>query len=150
MVLKSDFCDLGFAKVDIDRQRRRGHAEVIFCPGKTNAHLKKIAQELINNKQDLLLTRLEKATFTYLKRSIPQLRYNSLARLGFLLEKPNKLKKGLVMVICAGTSDIPVAEEASVTLGLMGNRVKKLYDVGVAGVHRVMSSIDTLKKAGVI
>ncbi len=147
---KTGFCDLGFAKVDIDRQRRRGFAEVIYCPGKTREQLKKIACELIKNKQDLLLTRLDKNTFSYLKKSNPQLKYNSLAKLGFLLQKPKALKKGLVVVICAGTSDIPVAEEAAVTLEVMGNRVIKLYDVGVAGVHRIMNSMDVMKKAQVI
>lgn len=150
MALKKGFCDLGFAKVDIDRQGRRGYSEVIYCPGKARDHLKKICQELIKNKQDLLLTRLDKNTFGYLKKSFPRIKYNSLAKFGFLLQKPRIFKKGLVAVICAGTSDIPVAEEAAVTLEAMGNRVKRLYDVGVAGVHRIMSSIDIIKKAQVI
>jgi len=150
MGLKSGFCDLGFAKVDIDRQRRRGFAEVIYCPGKTKEQLKKIACELVKNKQDLLLTRLDKNTFTYLKKSSPRLKYNPLAKLGFLLQKPKALKKCKVLVICAGTSDMPVAEEAAVTLEIMGNRVTKLYDVGVAGVHRIMSSMEVIKRAQVI
>lgn len=150
MVLKSGYCDLGFAKVDIDRQRRRGHAEVIYCPGKEKVHLKKIARELIKNKQDLLLTKLEKGTFTYLKKSLASLKYNPLAKIGFLTRQTKASLEGLVLVICAGTSDIPVAEEAAVTLEVLGNRVIKLYDVGVAGVHRIMSNIDLLSKAKVI
>ena len=143
------FCDLGFAKVDIDRQRRRGFQEVIYCPGKSRAHLKKIVGELIRNKQDLLLTKLEKSAFTYLKKSLPKLKYNSLARLGYLITK-RKTPRGLAAVICAGTSDIPVAEEAVATLEVMGNRVLKLYDIGVAGVHRIMANIEEIKKAKVI
>jgi pyridinium-3,5-biscarboxylic acid mononucleotide synthase len=144
------FCDLGFAKVDIDRQRRKGFPEVIYCPGKTKEHLKKISRELTRNKQDLLLTRLEKKTWLYLKKSVPALKYNPLAKIGYLLQKAKPLKKGLVAVVCAGTSDIPVAEEAGVTLSIMGNHVEKLYDVGVAGVHRMMHNIELLKKAQVI
>jgi hypothetical protein len=150
MVLESGFCDLGFAKVDIDRQRRRGHAEVIYCPGKERLHLKKIARQLIKNKQGLLLTKLEKNTFLYLKKSIPALKYNPLAKLGFLVKKTKDSPKGLVVVISAGTADIPIAEEAAVTLEVMGNRLIRLYDVGVAGVHRLMASIDIIRKAKVI
>mgnify|MGYP001589079655 CR=1 FL=1 len=150
MALKTGFCDLGFAKVDIDRQARRGFAEVIYCPGKTRRYLKKISQELIANKQDILLTRLEKKDFTYLKKSFPKLKYNPLAKIAFLSPKRRAKKLGLVVVISAGTSDIPVAEEAAVTLEAMGNQVKKLYDVGVAGVHRIMSNIDLIKKAQII
>lgn len=150
MISKSGFCDLGFAKVDIDRQRRRGYSEVIYCPGKSREHLKKITQALIKNKQDLLLTKLEKNFFSYLKKSLPHLKYNPSAKLGYLRQGSSVFKKGLVAVISGGTSDIPVAEEAVVTLEVMGNRVVKLYDVGVAGVHRLMRNIEVIKKAKVI
>jgi len=150
MALSPGFCDLGFAKVDLDRKKRRGFPEVIYCPGKDRVHLKKISREIIKNKQDLLLTRLEKDLYSYLWRSIPKLRYNPVAKIGYLKQKASGAKKGLVAVVSAGTADIPVAEEAAVTLEVMGNRVKKLYDVGVAGVHRVLSNMGTLKDARVI
>ncbi len=150
MDYKQKFCHLGFANIDIDRRARRGYSEVIYCPGKTKIQLKKIAQELIRNKQDLLLTKLERDIFIYLKKSFPQLKYNTLAKIGYLVKRRKILKKGLVAVVSAGTSDIPVAEEAVVTLEAMGNRVIKLYDVGVAGVHRIMNNIDMLKKARII
>lgn len=150
MLPKAGFCDLGFAKIDLDRQRRRGFAEAVYCPGKTKEYLKKISQQFIKNKQDLLLTRLDKGIFIYLKRSFPGLKYNSLARLGCLIQNPKKTKEGLVVVLSAGTSDIPVAEEAAVTLEAMGNRMAKIYDVGVAGVHRLMHNMDVLKKAKAI
>lgn len=151
MVPKSGFCDLGFAKVDIDRKKRRGFSEVIYCPGKTKIHLKKIVRALIRNKQDLLLTKLDKNSFAYLKKSFPKLRYNSCARLGYFLKTPHVLKKkGLVIVISAGTADIPVAEEAAVTLEVMGNRTRRLYDVGVAGVHRLVRHLELIRKAEVI
>jgi len=144
------FCDLGFAKVDIDRQKRRGFAEVIYCPGKDKEHIKAIARQLLRNKQDLLLTRLEETTFDYLRKEIPALKYNKLAKAAFLLKSNSRRKKGLALVISAGTADLPIAEEAVVTLEVMGNHVEKLYDVGVAGVHRIMHHADILKKAKVI
>lgn len=150
MVKNLGYCDLGFAKIDTDRQKRRGFAEVVYCPGKERAYLIKICRTLIREKQDLLLTRLDKATFCYLKKSIRRLKYNSLARIGYLGRSNNLSRRGLVAVVSAGTSDEPVAEEAAVTLEVMGNRVNRFYDVGVAGVHRLMSSLDSLKKARVI
>lgn len=144
------FCDLGFAKLDINRLQRRGCQEIIYCPGKKKEHLKKIAREMLKNKQDLLLTKLDKPVFTYLKKSLPALKYNPTAKLGHLSQKPSASLKGLAIVISAGTSDIPIAEEAAVTLELMCNRVVKLYDVGVAGVHRLMHHLETIRKAKVI
>ena len=150
MPVKKGFCDLGFAKLDTDRKQRRGFAEVIYCPGKNKQHLEKIAKKIIRLKEDLLLTKLDKATFSFLKRTIPVLIYNPLAKIGFFLASPKITPKGRVLVISAGTSDIPIAEEAVQTLQVMGNRVEKLYDVGVAGVHRLMSNMVKLKKAQVI
>jgi hypothetical protein len=150
MPLKSGFCELGFAKVDIDRKARRGFAEAIYSPGKSKEHIKAIARQLIKNKQDVILTRLDKPVFNYLKKEFPGLKYNSLARIGFITQKKSLEKRGLVLIVSAGTADQPVAEEAAVTLEIMGSRVEKLYDVGVAGVHRVMHHAELLKKARVI
>jgi len=150
MVLKKGFCDLGFAKVDVGRLTRRGFSEVIYSPGKDRVHLAKITRELIRNKQDILLTKLDKDTFRYLKNKFPKLKYNHIAKLGYLSLKPKQIKRGTVLVISAGTSDLPVAEEAALTLEVMGNKVIRLYDVGVAGVHRLMHNIDALKEASVI
>ena len=136
--------------MDIDRQKRRGFAEAIYCPGKAKEHIREIARQLLRDKQNLLLTRLDKKTFIYLKKHLPGLQYNPLAKIGFIGKKKAPLKKGLVLVVSAGTADIPVAEEAALTLEIMGNRVERLYDVGVAGVHRVISHTGLLKKAGVI
>jgi NCAIR mutase (PurE)-related protein len=150
MASKSGFCDLGFAKVDLDRQKRRGFSEVVFCPGKTRQHIKKITRSLVKDKQQLLLTKLDKDTFDYLKKSFPALRYNLLAKLGYLPSRHKPFKQGTIAVISAGTADMPVAEEAAVTLEVMGNPVERFYDVGVAGVHRIMCNIDKIKKAKVI
>lgn len=150
MPVNKGFCDLGFAKLDTDRKKRKGFAEVVYCPGKSRQHLKEIARKIAKSKEDLLLTKLDKSAFSFLKKSIPSLKYNPLARIGFLLKKQKAVSKGLVLVVSAGTSDIPVAEEAALTLQIMGNRVEKLYDVGVAGVHRLMSNLEKLKNAQVI
>lgn len=146
---RKGFCDLGFAKLDTDRLKRKGFAEVIYCPGKDRTHLKKIAQKIVKTKQDLLLTKLDKATYAFLKKAVPALKYNLLAKIGYLLVKPKNLK-GNVIVVSAGTSDIPVAEEAAQTLEVMGDKVQRLYDVGVAGVHRLMNNIKKLRAAHVI
>lgn len=150
MSSRSGFCDLGFAKVDISRKDRRGFAEAIYCSGKTREQIKNISRQLLKNKQDLLLTRLDEKSFRYLKKQFPGLKYNSLAKAGFLVKRSTSKKKGLVLVISAGTADLPVAEEAAVTLEAMGNKIERLYDVGVAGVHRIMHHAQLLKKAKVI
>jgi len=149
MASKNGFCDLGFAKVDIDRQKRRGFPEVIYCAGKTKEQIRDIAGQLVRNKQDLLLTKIEKNIFSYLKKTFPGLKYNHSAKLGYLVAGV-KPRKGSALVICAGTSDLPVAEEAFTTLEVMGNRVERLYDVGVSGVHRFLHNMETIKKANVI
>ncbi len=146
---KQGYCDLGFAKLDTDRRRRRGFSEVVYCPGKDREHLKKIAAQFLRSGQDLLLTKLEKPVFSYLKKSFPKLKYNAVARLGYIV-KPKTCKSGPVAVVSAGTCDIPVAEEAAATLEALGSRAERLYDVGVAGVHRLMSNLETLRKARVI
>ena len=100
MAQKLAYCDLGFAKVDTGRLRRRGFCEVIYCPGKTKEHLKKISRTIIKENQDLLLTRLEKSTFIYLKKSFPKLKYNPLARLGYIIKIAKVSAKGLVFHPC--------------------------------------------------
>jgi len=150
MASQSGFCDLGFAKIDTERLKRKGFSEVIYCPGKEKSHLKVIVSTLLKNKQDILLTRLEKNKFAFLKSSFPRLKYNAIARIGYFVQKPKFKKPGIVAVVTAGTSDIPVAEEASMTLEILGNKVNRLYDVGVAGVHRLMQNLPALRKANVI
>ena len=141
---------MGFAKVDLDREKRRGFAEAIYCPGKTKESIRKISLQLLRKNQDLLLTKLEKPIFVYLKGKISGLKYNPLAKIGYSLKRTKVLKEGLIVVTSAGTSDIPIAEEAAVTAQIMGNRVARLYDIGVAGVHRVLEHTDLLRKAKVI
>ena len=150
MSVRKGFCDLGFVKLDTDRKRRKGFAEVIYCPGKDRKYLKEIVKKVVKLKEDLLLTKLDKPTFSFLKKTIPALKYNPLAKIGYLQGKTKTLTQGSVLVVSAGTSDIPIAEEAAQTLQVMGNRVERLYDVGVAGVHRLMSNLEKLNQAQVI
>ncbi len=145
------YVDLGFACVDTDRHKRRGFPEVIYCQNKTKEEILRISQELIKIKDaPLLLTRLKPAYFAYLKKKIKGLKYNLRAKLAFREGKVCGHFKGEVCVITGGTSDIPVAEEACATLALMGSSVLKLYDVGVAGVHRILDKQDILRRAVVI
>lgn len=144
------YCELGFAKVDIDRAKRRGFPEAIYAPGKTVQQLKDIASRLIRARQILLITKLEEKAFASLQKTFPELEYNPQARIAFLRKKPACGPKGLALVVSAGTSDIPIAEEAAVVLELMSNRVKRLYDVGVAGVHRILQHKAKLRRAKVI
>ena len=142
--------DIGFAKVDCHRAKRRGFPEVIFGKGKTIAQILGIAKNIISDDGILLITRTNKKVFLELKKICPKARFNEKANLIYYREKPAALKKGTVLVVTAGTADIPVAEEARVTLEIMGNPVEMLYDVGVAGIHRVIHKKDVLEKASVI
>ncbi|MFC1752230.1 nickel pincer cofactor biosynthesis protein LarB [Thermoproteota archaeon] len=145
------FVDLGFAKVDIDRQSRRGFSEAIYCENKSVSQIAKITTQLLKYKQKaLLLTRLDREKYLLLKENFPSLQYNEVARIAFLKKKKAKAKSREVLILCAGTIDIPFAEEAAVTLEVMGNRVRKVYDVGVAGSHRLLSHLKFLKRANVI
>lgn len=143
------FCELGFAKIDLDRECRRGFSEAVYCAGKTNEQVLQIAKKLLQNKQDIILTKLGKSKFDYLKKRLPRLKYNAKAGLAYLVKKP-KRAKGYVAILTAGTSDIGVAEEAAAVLEAMGNVVDKIYDVGVAGVHRLSSFMLRIRKANVI
>jgi len=143
------FRDLGFARIDTDRFRRRGFPEVIFCQGKTSAQLIQVVRTLLKNKQIVLLTKLEKEKYRLLKRYYRRMKYNPLAKIGWL-GKLNSKRAGYVCVVSAGTADIPIAEEAVVTLEVMGSNVEKVYDVGVAGLHRLWDKFTLIKNAKVV
>jgi NCAIR mutase (PurE)-related protein len=148
---KKGFVDLQFAKVDIDRQARRGFSEAVYCQNKSSQQIAKILSQLIKHKQNVLfLTRLDKEKFRCLKKDFPSLKYDETSRIGFLKKKKIKYPQREVLVVSAGTVDIPVAEEAVLTLEIMGNNVRKVYDVGVAGSHRVLNHLKFLRKANVI
>jgi len=142
--------DLKFAKVDHHREVRKGFPEVIFGPGKTNDQILKIARRILDMGGNLLITRVEPAVFRRLKPKLKGLSYNAAARAAFLKQKEAAPGKGRIVILTAGTSDIPVAEEAFVTCDLMGNETDRVYDVGVAGLHRLLGEYDRLRRARVI
>jgi hypothetical protein len=139
--------DLGFAKVDTHRLKRRGLPEVIFCPGKTSDQILKIFAALARKKQNIFATRASLEQFETVKKAFPNAVYHELAR-AITVDTGKKTKlSGLVAVLSAGTSDIPVAEEAALSAERMGARVERIYDVGVAGLHRLLNHIGPLRKA---
>ncbi|MFH1061429.1 MAG: nickel pincer cofactor biosynthesis protein LarB [Candidatus Omnitrophota bacterium] len=138
------------ARIDIAREKRRGFPEVIYCPGKKINQIKKIAQCILEHNDTLLLTRANDQIYKAIKTISKKVVYNKEANLIYVANNKRIVKKGLILVISAGTSDIPVAEEAAVTAELMNNRVERLYDVGVAGIHRLLDESDILKKADVL
>lgn len=141
--------DLGFASVDHHRALRQGFPEVIFCEGKTVGQIRDIARHLLRTGHPLLATRAVPAVAAVLKKLHPQAVYHESAR-AVTIPRGAKAKKGRVLIVTAGTSDIPVAEEARVTAELMGSHVQTLYDVGVAGIHRLLDRQELLRQARVL
>jgi NCAIR mutase (PurE)-related protein len=148
------FEDLGFATIDHHRALRTGFPEVIFCQGKTREQVVSIAERIVSTGSDLLATRANREIYEAVRKKIPEARYNELARTITHIRKrePDDTTStpGLVLIISAGTSDIPVAEEAAVTGEALGNRVERLFDVGVAGIHRLFAHRDRIEAADVI
>src|ERR1700694_1632715 len=129
------FEDLGFANLDHHRALRAGMPEVIFGPGKTPSQMATIFSRLAKHGGNILATRASEKQLTAVKKKVPKAEYQALARAIVLRRDRKKYGKGIIAVVSAGTSDIPVAEEAVVTAEMMGNEVEHFYDVGVAGIH---------------
>ncbi|TAL07026.1 MAG: nickel pincer cofactor biosynthesis protein LarB [Verrucomicrobia bacterium] len=142
--------DLGFAQVDMHRALRKGFPEVIFGAGKTPEQVVKIAGKLMDHEQNVLVTRLTPEHARALKKKFKAAKHHELARCVTIEKKPLPKRSGTIAVICAGTSDLPVAEEAAVTAEIMGNRVERIADVGVAGLHRILSRLETIQLANVL
>jgi hypothetical protein len=143
------FEDLGFAKVDHHRGIRQGFPEVIFCQGKTLEQVVEISRRIISKGSDLLVTRASREIYDSIHEIAPQARYNELAKAVILEQVPKKRLKG-VTIISAGTADLPVAEEAAETAWIMGNEVDRIYDVGVAGLHRLLGNLERIISANVL
>jgi NCAIR mutase (PurE)-related protein len=143
------FEDMGFAKVDHHRALRTGYPEVVFCQGKTHEQVEKILQSLEKHNDHILMTRAEPELFQRLEKVDSRLVYNELGRT-ITLNKVEKKTTGLVLVISAGTADIPVAEEAVETASISGAHVERIYDAGVAGIHRLLAHADKIQQARAI
>jgi NCAIR mutase (PurE)-related protein len=148
--------DLSYAVLDHHRELRKGFPEVVFCLGKTSAQVVAVLSELSRRHARVMATRADEATFDAVKKAIPEATYHPHARI-ILIDKteaeervPAPEDEPYVLVVSAGTSDMPVAEEAAVTLEVLGSRVERLYDVGVAGMHRLLDRRDKLFAAKVI
>jgi hypothetical protein len=147
------FEDLGFAKIDHHRALRQGYAEVIFGRGKTPQQIAQIARGMLRvkaSKQNILITRADRRIFAAVRRIARTAKFHPVCGAISIRRNAAITGKGMILVISAGTSDIPVAEEALVTAQTMGNRVESLYDVGVAGLHRLMRHREKLAGARVI
>lgn len=142
------FADMGFAKVDLHRAKRKGFPEVVFCQGKTKEQIIAIAGKIRRLNECVLLTRVSPQTGRALKKRFRKGTYHAAARI-FHMGKA-LAQQGLISVLTAGTADIPVAEEAAVTAEIMGSRVQRIYDVGVAGVHRLLAFRAEIEKARVL
>lgn len=145
------FEDLGFAKLDHHRAVRQGFPEVILGQGKDPVDIAAIVRTMRQRKMNILLTRLDAEKMNRLRLLRTGLKFHALAHAATWTAKPIKITgKGTVLIVCAGTSDIPVAEEAAVTATIMGNRVERLFDVGVAGIHRLLDNRLKLDAASVV
>jgi len=142
------FEDLGYAKIDHHRCVRNGVPEVIYCEGKTISQIGEIVERISQHCVNILATRANQDVFDGIKEVVPDSEFYEVARIVVVKPRPVE-KRGNVAVVCAGTSDLPVAEEAAVTAEVLGNRVNRLYDVGVAGIHRLLGVCDELFKASV-
>ena len=154
---KQPFKDIDFAKVDLHRKLRQGAAEVIYGAGKTSEQITKIVQTMIQNGQKtILITRIDEQKATGVQGALAasgesaKFDYHKDARIAIVGELPKPEGKGKILIATGGTSDIPVAEEAALTAQALGNEVVRLYDVGVAGLHRLLSHLDEIMSASVI
>jgi pyridinium-3,5-biscarboxylic acid mononucleotide synthase len=147
---QAPFEDLGFARVDVHRELRQGFPEVILGLGKTPSQIAAIASRIVDRGRPLLVTRADADAFTAVRDIAPSATYHPQARAITVVQGEICRGIGSIVIACAGTSDLPVAEEAAVTAEIMGNTIERLYDVGVAGIHRILSEHGRLQRARVI
>ncbi|WP_163536050.1 nickel pincer cofactor biosynthesis protein LarB [Gracilibacillus sp. YIM 98692] len=146
----STFENLGFAKVDHHRKKRQGFPEVIFGEGKEPSHIIDISRAIRAKNENILVTRVESSKAKTILQEMPEFTYHETANLLFLKNKEEECRfEGYIAIVCAGTSDLKVAEEAALTAEAYGIEVRRFYDVGVAGIHRLLENIDEIRKATV-
>jgi NCAIR mutase (PurE)-related protein len=150
-IKKLPYKDMGFAKVDHHRELRTGYPEVVFCQGKTSEQVRMIVTELLTGGSSILATRARRDMYEEVLKVASDAEYNESARtIVIRRERSGAASDKEICVVSAGTADLPVAEEARITAETLGNRVVTLYDVGVAGIHRLLSNTDLLTRANVI
>lgn len=142
--------ELGFATLDVHRAVRCGAPETVFGQGKTTEQIVKIARAIYERQGRVLITRVQPEAATRIRKRLPRAVYHALARCITIQAGPAERKPGVIAVVCAGTSDLPVAEEAAVTAEFLGNTVERVTDVGVAGLHRLLAQLDRLARANVL
>ena len=146
---RQPFEEMGYAKLDTHRKIRSGFAEVIFCSGKADNHLLNIFGKLYEQDSEVLGTRASKHQYKLIKKEYSEVQYDEISRI-IKIEKPGKKMVGKIAICSAGTADIPVAEEAAQTAEYFGSYVERLYDVGVSGIHRILSQLDVLQSANCV
>lgn len=146
---RKPFEEMGYAKIDTHRKLRSGFAEAIFCSGKTNEHLFKIFERLYQEDGEVFGTRASQEQYEFIKKRYPQVEYDTISRI-IKIEKKDKKRVGKIAVCTAGTADISVAEEAAQTAEYFGTNVERIYDVGVSGIHRLLSRLDIIQSANCV
>lgn len=142
--------NLGFAKVDHHRKKRQGFPEVIFGEGKEALHIIDISREMMKKNDDILVTRITKDKAVKVMESLPEFEYDGTSQTLFMKNEAESVSyNGYIAIVCAGTSDLAVAEEAAKTAEAFGVKVKRIYDVGVAGIHRLLANIEDIRNATV-
>jgi len=150
-VLKSfPFTDLGYARIDHHREMRTGYPEIVYCAGKTISQVSGIFKVMIENENSIIGTRATLEMYNAVKKITAKAVYHNEARIISIQKKKPEAPKTKIAVITAGTSDIPVAEEAAVTAELLGNSVERIYDAGVAGIHRLVDKLPEIRKCRVV
>ncbi|HPK53886.1 MAG TPA: nickel pincer cofactor biosynthesis protein LarB [Smithellaceae bacterium] len=147
---KVPYMDLGYAKLDVHREKRVGYPEVIYCPGKTSQQVQTIIRTMMALDSNILATRASEALYEDVRTVCPDAVYNTLAKTITVWKKQMERPDSYIAVVTAGTSDLPVAEEAAITAEIFGNRVERIADVGVAGVHRLFDKLAIIRAARVI
>ena len=142
--------DLGFAQIDLHRSLRKNFPEVVYGEGKTPKQVAEIAQRIARVEKRLLITRITAEHFRAVRAKVKGIKFHEAARCLTLETKPLRKRKGAIAIVAAGTSDLPVAEEAAITADIMGNQIERIYDVGVAGLHRLLRRLESIQKASVI
>jgi NCAIR mutase (PurE)-related protein len=142
--------ELGYAKIDNHRESRVGYPEIIYCAGKTPNQIKGIVEYMLTKKCNILGTRAERAAYDAVKEICPQAQYNELSKTITVKVKDTELSSTYIAVVSAGTSDLPVVEEAAITAEVFGNRVERIIDVGVAGIHRLFNKLEIIQGAKVV